>query len=117
MDRTPCPQEAIAAIQGKSRADGSKITLRIQDYVAAFGRIPTPTKSMKKGATIVPRKNGRKREMDRLDYRVMENFGGKSSSLSPLFAEWVMAWPIGWTDLRPLETDNWRAWLSAHGRS
>jgi len=28
--------------------------------------------------------------------------GGK---LNPLWTEWLMGWPIGWTDLRPLETD------------
>lgn len=28
--------------------------------------------------------------------------GGK---LSPLWVEWLMGWPVGWTDLNPLETD------------
>jgi len=28
--------------------------------------------------------------------------GGK---LNPLWTEWLMGWPIGWTDLKPLETD------------
>lgn len=25
-------------------------------------------------------------------------------ALSPRFAEWLMGWPIGWTELKPLET-------------
>jgi hypothetical protein len=28
--------------------------------------------------------------------------GGK---LNPVWTEWLMGWPIGWTDLKPLETD------------
>jgi len=24
--------------------------------------------------------------------------------LNPLFVEWLMGWPIGWTDFAPLET-------------
>jgi hypothetical protein len=28
--------------------------------------------------------------------------GGK---LNPLWTEWLMGWPIGWTDLKPLEMD------------
>lgn len=31
--------------------------------------------------------------------------------------EWLMGWPIGWTDLNPLATDKFQAWLRLHGRS
>jgi len=31
--------------------------------------------------------------------------------LNPTFAERLMGWPIGWTDLRPLEMDKFRRWL------
>ena len=33
----------------------------------------------------------------------------------PEFAEWLMGWPLGWTDLKPLETDKFQKWLDAHG--
>lgn len=36
--------------------------------------------------------------------------------LNPEWVEWLMGWPIGWTDLKPLGTDKFREWLSAHGR-
>ena len=38
-------------------------------------------------------------------------------SLNPPWVEWLMGWPIGWTDLKPLETDKFRKWLQLHGRS
>lgn len=28
-----------------------------------------------------------------------------SGNLNPTWVEWLMGWPIGWTDLKPLETD------------
>jgi len=42
-----------------------------------------------------------------------ERVGGKQS---PEFTEWLMGWPIGWTDLRPLETDKFHQWLDSHGK-
>ena len=36
-------------------------------------------------------------------------------SLNPMWVEWLMGWPIGWTDLEPLEMDRYRQWLEQHG--
>jgi hypothetical protein len=35
--------------------------------------------------------------------------------LNPLFAESVMMWPLGWTDLKPLEMDKFQEWQQQHG--
>jgi DNA (cytosine-5)-methyltransferase 1 len=40
--------------------------------------------------------------------------GGK---LNPMWTEWLMGWPLGWTDLKPLETDKFRLWQQQHGVS
>ena len=29
--------------------------------------------------------------------------------------EWLMGWPIGWSDLKPLETGRFQSWLRRHG--
>jgi hypothetical protein len=36
-------------------------------------------------------------------------------SLNPYWVEWLMGWPIGWTDCEPLATDRFRLWLRLHG--
>ena len=41
----------------------------------------------------------------------------RGSLCDPDFAEWMMGWPIGWTDLVPLEMDKFRLWLHSHGKS
>jgi len=38
--------------------------------------------------------------------------GGK---LSPLWTEWLMGWPLGWTDLKPLEMDKCHCAQQQHG--
>jgi hypothetical protein len=34
--------------------------------------------------------------------------------LNPLWVEWLMGWPIGWTELKPLEMDKFREWQKQH---
>jgi hypothetical protein len=80
---------------------------------------PTPQSSDHKGAG----KNGELR--DRLDYAA-ERGGTKSNEypappesggqLNPTWVEWLMGWPIGWTDLKPLETAKFQAWPHSHGK-
>lgn len=41
-----------------------------------------------------------------------DKIGGK---LNPLWVEWLMGWPVGWTDCEPLETDKFRQWRHLHG--
>ena len=38
-------------------------------------------------------------------------------SINPSLYEWLMGWPIGWTDLKPLETDKFHFALQQHGES
>ena len=39
---------------------------------------------------------------------------GRSGALNPDWVEWLMGWPIGWTDLKPLEMDRFQKWREAH---
>ena len=34
--------------------------------------------------------------------------------LNPSWVEWLMGWPIGWTDLKPLETAKFHEWQQQH---
>jgi len=34
--------------------------------------------------------------------------------LNPTWVEWLMGWPLGWTDLKPLEMDKFQEWLLKH---
>ena len=39
-----------------------------------------------------------------------------TGSLNPTWVEWLMGWPLGWTDLKPLATDKYPQWLRSHGK-
>jgi hypothetical protein len=38
-------------------------------------------------------------------------------SLNPTWVEWLMGWPLGWTDSAHSGTDKFRQWLRSHGKS
>jgi hypothetical protein len=38
-------------------------------------------------------------------------------SLNPTWVEWLMGWPLGWTDLKPLVTDKSHCVQQQHGKN
>lgn len=51
-------------------------------------------------------------EFDKAVRQTVEGGG----TLNPNWVEWLMGWPIGWTDLEPLEMDKFQQWFDSHGR-
>lgn len=71
------------------------------------GYLPTPTcHNAKEGAYPA--------EYTRKTPTLATHVGGK---IHPEFTEWMMGWPLGWTDLKPLETDKFLSWPQAPGHS
>jgi hypothetical protein len=65
------------------------------------GLLPTPTAST--GGPEPEGKTGRK---------LVTQVGGQ---LNPMWVEWLMGWPLEWTDLKPLAMGKFRQWLRSHG--
>ena len=40
---------------------------------------------------------------------------GNGGKLNPTWVEWLMGWPLEWTDLKPLEMDKFQQWQQQHG--
>jgi hypothetical protein len=36
-------------------------------------------------------------------------------NMNPAWVEWLMGWPLGWTDLHVSATDRFRQWCASHG--
>lgn len=134
------PEKAADFAAGKTRASGSVIQLRLCDQVRHPQLWPTPTvcgNNNRKGltktsgdglATAVltyptPKcQDARAALFDRRKGNLGEVIHGKylnggdttpqtkTARLNPYWVEWLMGWPIGWTDLKPLETDKFRSW-------
>jgi hypothetical protein len=66
---------------------------------------PTPTVQDSKN-------NGAPSQMHRNTKPLNAEVGGK---LNPTWVEWLMGWPLGWTDCAVLATDKFQQWLRSHG--
>jgi hypothetical protein len=84
---TPVYSEARQGLQ--IRREGKKGSQ--QSLTTAVMTWPTPRAFMHKDSTV-----------DRGKFNLGEKVGGQ---LNPTWVEWLMGWPLGWTDLKPLETD------------
>ena len=96
--------------------DGSKadctvpaIERRIQNgqtvhLAMAVRMLPTPTAR--------DWKSGKGRRENGHTPQLPEQVGGQ---LNPPWVEWLMGWPIGWTDLKPLAMDRFQQWPNSHG--
>ncbi len=65
---------------------------------------PTPTAHMAK-ETNAPS------EANRNEPTLASRVGGH---LNPMWVEWLMGWPPGWTDLKPLGMDRFQSWQQQH---
>jgi hypothetical protein len=79
---------------------GTPLSLAVKIY-------PTPTcHNSKEGAYPA--------EYNRKTPTLATHAGGK---LNPTWVEWMMGWTLGWTDLKPLETDKYHYARQQHGKS
>ena len=79
----------------------------LEEVVALREKFTTPTAHNSK-ETNAPS------EMNRNTPTLAAQAGG---SLNPTWVEWLMGWPLGWTDLKPLETDKSLCAPQPHGES
>jgi len=125
---TPSSQEA-GHIEGLTTKDGEPAKPGERAYNPKTGKHtqvtlgravkmwPTPTRRDYKDSPA-PRYRDGKLQLDTLG-RVVFNGGNEThqkGQLNPNWVEWLMGWPIGWTDLKPLEMDKFQEWLSLHGK-
>ncbi len=80
-------------------------TLALRIRGTESGLWPTPTAHNAK-ETNAPS------EAKRNEPTLASRVGGK---LNPTWVEWLMGWPLEWTDLKPLETDKFQQWQQQHG--
>lgn len=90
-------------------------TAAVFTYESGYGlSLPTTGKNEFKGSS-------KKRFIGSPDFRGakmsegLRTYSADPIYLNPSFAELVMMWPMGWTDLAPLATDKFREWQQQHG--
>ena len=84
---------------------------------------PTPAARDYKGANGFQRTQeklaqGKGAQMGQLPNAVQQALGRPiGGTLNPDWTEWLMGWPSGWTDLRPLATDKYPSVQQQHGQN
>jgi hypothetical protein len=110
MVNTPSKWPTPQASDNRQRATANSTARRMElgkqiSLEAAVKFWPTPTAhNSKEGAYPA--------EFTRNTPTLSAQAGG---TLNPTWVEWLMGWPLGWTDLKPLEMDKYRSWLQQHG--
>ena len=78
---------------------------------AAAKRWPTPTVNDSKNCTLPPSQV----KHDNIPWALLRDGEKTGGQLNPTWVEWLMGWPLGWTDLKPLVTDKCRNAQRTHG--
>jgi hypothetical protein len=100
-------QKIESGVITKEEAEAMLSLPKLENHRTWKKKFPTPTSHNAK-ETNAPS------ESERNTPTLAAQVGGK---LNPTWVEWLMGWPLGWTDLKPLETDKFQKWLDAHGKS
>jgi len=72
---------------------------------------PTPTVNDSKNCTLPPSQV----KHDNIPGALLRDGEKAGGSLNPTWVEWLMGWPLGWTDLRPWETARCHSALPLRG--
>lgn len=101
--------------------DGMRSTMKLESLAKHWEKHPNSNLAEQVAARMLPtpmandaKNNGGPGQQARKSPQLGAVVGG---ALNPPWVEWLMGWPIGWTDSSPLEMDRFRLWLQLHSVS
>lgn len=103
---TPCASDWRGP--GKNGAGRDRLDYAVEKGFAKRHRYPTP---QARDFKAPHRTRDESSPWKNLNDTVWMMDGEDGGRLNPNWVEWLMGWPIGWTELRPLETGKFRLWL------
>jgi hypothetical protein len=109
--------KGINSPEGLTRKDGKSRMDQLPNAVAYGGTqtqqtYPTPKVKGEEHYETVKKRKGESaaaRHNTLASVQVKHHKGQRTAQLNPLWVEWLMGWPIGWTELKPLATDKFRS--------
>jgi hypothetical protein len=78
-------------------------------------RFPTPQASDNRDRGNLSSGTVQRRMEKGKQISLSQSVSESSGALNPTWVEWLMGWPLGWTDLKPLEMDKFQQWQQQHG--
>jgi hypothetical protein len=86
----------------------------LQSFAAKF---PTPQASDNRDRGNMSNPSIQRRVAIGKQIMLSQSVDPNSGQLNPTWVEWLMGWPLGWTDLKPLEMDKSHCAPQQHGES
>lgn len=106
-ERWPTPTRSMCTIQDFEQAKYH--SSKRPPYRECY---PTPCAQDAKNSTLPPSQLDR----DSIPGYLLKSGNQPGGQLNPTWVEWLMGWPLGWTDLKPLAMDKFQQWRQMHGR-
>ena len=104
--------------EGKShRENGQPIQIRLVDQVNNPRLWPTPQASDNRDRGNMSNPSIQRRIAIGKQIMLSQSVDPNSGQLNPTWVEWLMGWPLEWTDLKPLEMDKFHCAPQQHGES
>ena len=79
-----------------------------------YGFWPTPSASDNRDRGNIGSPAIQRRKEKGKQIMLSQSVSTESGALNPDWVEWLMGWPIGWTDLKPLGTARFQRWQQQH---
>jgi hypothetical protein len=114
---TACMSKGTSMKSLTRRTGASRANDRL-DHAVLAETFPTPCASdATKWNSMTKEERIAKGQQIRLSNQLSTPENRIGGALNPNWVEWLMGWPIGWTDLKPLETDKFQSWQQQHSAS
>tara|TARA_R110000868_G_scaffold83144_2_gene234973 strand:- start:2 stop:505 length:504 start_codon:yes stop_codon:yes gene_type:complete len=113
MENWPTP----TAHNAKEAAYPAKFLRKTPTLAAtvAMRKFPTPQASDNRDRGNMSNPSIQRRVAMGKQIMLSQSVDQNSGQLNPPWVEWLMGWPLEWTDLNPLETDKFQEWQKEHG--
>jgi len=109
MDTITRSQESYLRVQNRPK-QGKNLT-KLADII----HWPTPQASDHRDRGNMSNPSVQRRVEIGKQISLSQSVDPSSGQLNPMWVEWLMGWPLGWTDLKPLEMDKSPSALQPHG--
>ncbi len=104
-------REATIARPGRSKP------ANLRDQVSNMNQWPTPQASDNRDRGNLGSPATLRRKEKGKQISLGQSVSDISGALNPPWVEWLMGWPLGWTDLKPLAMDRFQSWQQQHSIS
>jgi hypothetical protein len=111
MDHLLCESKKMQAEVAAGRRQKSS---NLRDQVSNMKQWPTPQASDNRDRGNLGSPATLRRKEKGKQISLGQSVSDISGALNPPWVEWLMGWPLGWTDLKPLAMDRFQSWQQQH---